>query len=59
VDAELYARLREEVRVLVTLRNEAVERVEAGDEAAVPWLMAVGQLIIDRDRELSALWPDP
>ena len=45
--------------MLVTLRNEAVERVEAGDEAAVPWLMAVGQLIIDRDRELSALWPDP
>ena len=58
MDADLYARLREEVETLMRLRNESAERVEAGDEAAVPWLRAVGDLIIDRDEELSALWPD-
>jgi len=58
VDADVYVRLREEVETLMRLRNEATERVEAGDEAAVPWLRAVGELIIDRDEELSALWPD-
>ena len=51
--ADRDARLREELETLFELRKEALERVEAGDEAAVVLLTAVGDLIIERGRELS------
>ena len=55
MDGDPYGQLRDEIQTLVLLRSEALERVEAGDEAAAPWVRAVGELIIDRDRKLSAL----
>jgi len=45
--------LREEMELLSELRYETLDRVEAGDEAAVAMVLAVGDLIIDREDELA------
>jgi hypothetical protein len=51
VDEERAAQLRKEARILFQIRNAALERVQAGDEAATPLLVAVDELIVEREME--------
>ena len=54
MDEEQSARLREEARILFEIRNAAQERVEAGDERALPMLTAATDLIVERRLESEA-----
>jgi hypothetical protein len=54
VDEEQAARLREEARILFKIRNAALERVEAGNERALPMLKAVNDLVVERGLESEA-----
>jgi hypothetical protein len=51
VDEERAAQLREEARILFNLRNEALERIQAGDERAETLLVAVDELIGELELE--------
>lgn len=54
MDEEQTARLREEARILFEIRNAALERVEAGDEKALPMLTAANELVVERGLESEA-----